>query len=536
MKQPTLVTQNLEDRSGIQTSATLAPPRRRGLVLERVQLGAVVQRLLLVLVFAGGAFLRLWQINALGFNTDEAVYAGQAAGIVGDPSLAPYFPVFRAHPLLFQFATALTFGSGVNDLTPRLLSVAIGLGTVYLAYLIAKLLYGHRIGVLTAFILAVMPYHVTVTRQNLLDGPLTFCATLSLYLMARFAASGRPAWLYAMGTALGLTFMTKETGIIVIGAFFAFLALSPEIRVRLRDLALAILGMAMIVVLFPISLALAGGLGTAQSYLVWQLFRRPNHEWSFYPAQVTLAIGPLVVLVAILGLWLLRRERSWREKLLVAWIVVPSLFFELWPTKGFQYLLVVTPAFAVLAGRMLLGWPANRNWSFRGLNGAWLRGLAVGIVALSLLVPSWVLIQPSSSSVFLAGSGGVPGGREAGLWMRSNVPAGSLSLTIGPSMANVLEFYGHRKAYGLSVSPNPLHRNPSYEPVYNPDYQIRNTDLQYLVWDSFSAARSPFFAQKLLGYVKRYHGRAVHTESVEVSTSAGATAQTPVIVIYEVRP
>ena len=42
-----------------------------------------LSRLILFLAMAGGAFLRIWQINAMGFNTDEAVYAGQAAAISG---------------------------------------------------------------------------------------------------------------------------------------------------------------------------------------------------------------------------------------------------------------------------------------------------------------------------------------------------------------------------------------------------------------------------------------------------------------------
>ena len=103
-------------------------------------------------------------------------------------------------------------------------------------------------------------------------------------------------------------------------------------------------------------------------------------------------------------------------------------------------------------------------------------------------------------------------------------------------MANVLQFYGHRKAYGLSVSPNPLRRNPSYDPVINPDLQIRTSEIQYLVWDSFSATRSPFFAQSLLKYINRYQGRVIHTESVSAPTAAGGTTESPVIVIYEVHP
>jgi hypothetical protein len=109
-------------------------------------------------------------------------------------------------------------------------------------------------------------------------------------------------------------------------------------------------------------------------------------------------------------------------------------------------------------------------------------------------------------------------------------------LTIGPSMANILQFYGHRRAYGLSVSLNPLRRNPTYVPLRNPDRSIRRGELQYVVWDAFSAARSPGFASRLLRYADRYHGRVVASESVPVTTRAGARTNTPVVVIYEVHP
>ena len=115
----------------------------------------------------------------------------------------------------------------------------------------------------------------------------------------------------------------------------------------------------------------------------------------------------------------------------------------------------------------------------------------LAVVVLTLVVPTWGSIQPSTSREFLAGSGGLPGGREAGTWIDANVPGGATLLTLGPSMANIVQFYGHREAFGLSVSPNPLNRNPSYVPVENADLQLRNGSIQYAVWDSFSAGRSP---------------------------------------------
>jgi hypothetical protein len=395
----------------------------------------------------------------------------------------------------------------------------VGVATVYLVYELGRLLYGRRAGLLAALLMALMPYHVVVTRQVLLDGPMTLFATLTLLLLARFAISGRRVWLYGAGAAMGLTFLSKETGIVLLGAVYAFLALTPELRVRLRDLAVSLGVMALVIAPFPVSLALSGRTGTGESYLAWQLFRRPNHDWLFYPATVPEAIGPLVALVAVAGLWLLRREASWRETLLLAWIATPLAFFQLWPVKGFQYLLPIAPALALLAGRALGRAPA----------------LAGVIVAASLLLPAWERVARDTPESFLAGAGGLPAGREAGEWIDEHVPAGSTFMTIGPSMANLVQYYGRRTAHGLSVSPNPLHRNPSYEPLGNPDQAIRDGEVQYLVWDTFSAARSPSFSRRLLGYADRYEGRAVHSELLPADTPRGNRAARPAIVVYEVR-
>jgi hypothetical protein len=296
----------------------------------------------------------------------------------------------------------------------------------------------------------------------------------------------------------------------------------------LRDLAISLGVMALVVAPFPLTLMLAGRQRTGESYLTWQLFRRPNHDWLFYPATVPEAVGPLVVLAAAVGLWLLRREASWRETLLVSWIAVPVVFFSLWPVKGFQYLLPIAPPLAVLAGRALsrLPRPAGRG----------ARSLGVAIVALSLLVPTWQRVQGARPDTFLAGSGGLPGGREAGKWIDENVPEGSAFMTIGPSMANLVRYYGRREAYGLSVSPNPLNRNPSYEPLINPDRAIRDSEVQYVVWDTFSAARSEGFSERLLEYVDRYDGRVVHTEVLPARTALGESADRPAIVVFGVRP
>lgn len=490
----------------------------------------------LVLVLAIG--IRVWGINQIGFNTDEAVYSGQAAAIARVPVLKDIFPVFRAHPLLFQFLLALLFNFGVSDLAARLLAVTIGVITVYIVYKLGSLMYGENTGILAALTLAIMPYHVVVSRQVLLDGPMVLCSTLTLYLLARYALTKNPIWLHAAGIGMGLTFLAKETGIILLGSVYAFFALSSEVYVRIRDLILSFLLMVLMILPFPLSLWLAGGSNVGRQYLIWQLFRRPNHTPDFYLATVPSEIGILVIVIAIAGLWLLRYERTWREKLLIWWIIVPIIFFQIWPTKGYQYLLAIAPPFAVLASRTLIRWlwVENPLTSEHRTSTFWIRVLAGGAMILTLLNSSWLAIQPATTGTFVAGTGGVPGGREAGEWIRDNLPTDATLLTIGPSMGNILQFYGHRQALALSVSPNPLHRNPSYESINNPDYEIRSNNIQYVVWDSYSAGRSSFFSERLLELTARFHGRVVHTQTVKVTLDDGTQVDKPVIIVYLVHP
>lgn len=515
------------------------PERRHATPPGVVQRPLLAPRTIFVLTVAGAVVLRLWQVNALGFNSDEAVYAGQAAAIAKVPQLTAIFPIFRAHPLLFQFTLSLFYHLGASDLVARLLAVAFGLGAVYLTYRVGLELYGPQAGAISGLFMALMPYHVVVSRQALLDVPEVFFATLTLLAMVRYAITKRPIWLYATAGALGLTFLSKETAIVLLPAIYAFVALTPELGTRVKQVLIS-LGIFVLVILpFPLSIRLGGGADTSHSFLVWQLFRPANHVGSFYLTEVPRAMGYLLVLLAVGGLWMLRGRRArWRQRLLLVWILVPFAFFQLWPVKGFQYLLPLAPCVAILAARAVTFWPLRSGVK---LLDTWIRAkeirtAAIIVVAVSLLIPSWQAITTSNSSTFLAGSGGVPGGREAGLWLRENAPAGSHFLAIGPSMANILEFYGRIPGYRLSVSPNPLHRNPAYDPIINPDLSLRRGDIQYIVWDSFSAARSTFFEDSLERYIRRYRAYPVHREQVDEPSPTGFPVPVDVIIIYQVGP
>jgi len=518
---------------------------RRWLLLTALPLTAIL---------ATALFFRFWQLAAVGFNGDEAVYTGTAASLAGNHALSTLFPVFRAHPLLFQTLLSVVLRIHETDWTARAFAAAIGVAAVAMTFLLGRRLYGRGAGLLAALLIAVMPYHVIVSRQVLLDGLMTLCATAALYCVVRYLHDAAPGWLAAGGAMIGAAILSKETSVILLGGLYAFFALTPRARMRVRHLLPAAGIMVAEVAVWPVSLRLSGQGQTGQNYLLWQLLRPPNHGLWFYFTVLPSWIGLAVLAAALSGLIWLRREATWRERLLLAWLVIPVIFFTLWPVKGFEYLLPVAPPLAILAGRTLARplplpskslpstslpskslpggeWLRSRSW----LPGAAMAALA-SITVGSLVVSTWSHIEPSASTSFLAGSGGLNGGRQAGDWIAHNAPRGARLLAIGPSVANVLEFYGHRPVSALSVSPNRHNRNPAYVPVPNPDKALRDGVFQYIVWDSYTAARSSFFANEARRLANKFHGVAVFTSAVSIRTSSGRGVVEPVIVIYEVHP
>src|SRR5512140_3017014 len=114
MEKPTFVQETDEATVSVQTFL-------RSLSLS----DALLRYMLLALIIAAGALIRLWQINVLGFNSDEAVYSGQAAALARMTYLQDLFPFFRSHPVLFPFLLSVIFKyAGMSDLWPRLLGVA----------------------------------------------------------------------------------------------------------------------------------------------------------------------------------------------------------------------------------------------------------------------------------------------------------------------------------------------------------------------------------------------------------------------------
>jgi hypothetical protein len=403
----------------------------------------------------------------------------------------------------------------------------------------------------------------------LLDGPMAFFFALCVLFLALYVRTPSRLTLFAAACAAGLAFLSKETAILMVPAILVFFLLASDVPLRRVDLLGAAGVYALTIAPFPLALWLAGGGGVAQQFLIWQVFRRPNHTPDFYLSVIPSLTIPIVAL-AVIGTVIALRRRKGIDVLIVALPVAMIAFFEVWPVKGFQYLVPVVAPIALLAADGLvaisrlaghavlrLGRPAlpARPATALAIAIACALILGSGLQAVVAAAPALVAIRSTDSDEvvmrdsarplgegrvgavsFTAGTGGLEASRPVGDWIRANTLPDANLLTIGPSFANVIQFYGGRRARALSVSPNPLHRNPTYEPVLNPDLLLRTNAVQYLVYDSYSAARTPFFSKKLMSYVKKYHGILVYEDDQEVRGAGGRLTRVPVVRIYAVHP
>lgn len=427
----------------------------------------------------------------------------------------------------------------------RYLSAIFGIATLYVVYLLGARLAGRTAGLAAAGLLGVMPFHIIVARQALLESPMTLFYTAAVYALIRYfdamdseSSSTLVVWSWALaiGTLSGLSFMSKEVAGILLMVVFAAMLVTGHFRFGHT----AIVMVAFLVTVSPHVLAIKlgpaseGGGGLAE-YVIWQVARPANHPVTFYVRNSLVYFGvPMLILIAVgMGMILRRlRHRADMMAMLIA-ILVPLWFFQVWKVKGFHYPVVMAPLAAALVAWVLLGWwrSSDRIMSL----------LASGAAAVTLVSLIWLAAingpaVDNSYRVGDAGYSGIPGGREAALWLADNAPEGSRMLGIGPSIGNIIRWYSDHQTSALSISPNPLRANPAYVPVRNPDFELRWGLIEYLVYDAYSAARTPHFANRLLDFVERYGGEIVHEEFAPLIGDDGEEYLAPVIRIYRVGP
>jgi DNA-binding beta-propeller fold protein YncE/4-amino-4-deoxy-L-arabinose transferase-like glycosyltransferase len=209
-------------------AAYLAEPglRVRRLPISRRELALLVG----ILVLA--AFFRFHLLNSIPFGLffDEAHNGLDARRVVQDGIFPVYFPdnYGRGNLYIFLLALGLRF-LGDSVLALRVVTALLGVLTPLAFYLLFRQIGGPRLGLLGAFLLAVMRWHVNFSRvvfdAVLVPLLLAFC----LWCLLRGLAQGSRVYYAWGGLALGLGLYAYAPFRLVpfaLLAFFAYLALT----------------------------------------------------------------------------------------------------------------------------------------------------------------------------------------------------------------------------------------------------------------------------------------------------------------------
>ena len=168
-------------------------------------------------------FLRFVLAATANLAEDEAYYwlwsTHLAAGYYDHPPMIAYW--IRAGTAIF----------GQTAFGVRFVALLSSLAGSYLLYRASLSLFRDA----NAALLAVLWLNATLLCNAAAivatpDTPLAFFATLTLFTLAKLIETGKGAWWYGVGAALGLAFMSKYTAVLLLPGVFVWMAVTAEGR------------------------------------------------------------------------------------------------------------------------------------------------------------------------------------------------------------------------------------------------------------------------------------------------------------------
>jgi hypothetical protein len=463
-----------------------------------------------------------------GFNNDEAIYSGQAATLAGYKQFGEHFSIYRAHPLLLQFLVSILFVNfGISDTIARIVPALLGVLMIIVTYMVGRTLYNRKVAMVSALVLAILPYHTILSRQVLLDVSLSFFFILTLYFVTLHLRCTKDfRWLYLVGVSSGLCFLSKEMGIFALITSILSMALIKTVTFKNLIIVIASFLLASSPYWIPI-MTIQEARNSALAYWHWQTSRDPNQSYNFYFTLISQeALGYVLT-----GLFVLFIAYALKTKIIkkpevfisLIWIAIPFIFFQFLPVKGYAFILPLVPPFVLLGVSFLFS-----DW-IKKIPHYWtvIIVLIPLIFAFSGPFAHYLLQIPP---IHLVGSGGEPHAREAAIWIRDNIPHKGIFLTLDTRTANVIKYYSNNEA--LSLHSN---KNPAYIQVDNPDIRILNDKIDYIVYEAYLVETLPYLkdeAKELNQLIIKYDGIPIHTEYETYIDGNGKNVLKPALIIY----
>ncbi|MEW5693757.1 MAG: glycosyltransferase family 39 protein [Candidatus Hydrogenedentota bacterium] len=173
--------------------------------------------LLLCIILFIASFLRIYKLDTIpgGFFCDEAATGYNTYSILktGYDPYNRFLPLFMNHhnidypeALYNYLSLPVIYLFGLNIFSTRLTSAIISIFSIITTYLFTKELFNKKVGLITAILLTVSPWHFQFSRIAFRAILLPFFTTLSLYLLLKSLKN--PRYFILGGLVLGLSLYT----------------------------------------------------------------------------------------------------------------------------------------------------------------------------------------------------------------------------------------------------------------------------------------------------------------------------------------
>lgn len=216
----------------------------------------------LLLVFA--AQQRVWPFDEVGnFYAAKAVAEKGIGTLFENYAIRPWLG--NQHPPLVPIMFGLVMRLvGVSQLIGRLITAVFALGTGWLTYRIGRRLFDQETALLGALLLFTFPLMLRLSAAMMVEVPLTFFFTLTVWFTLRLAERPSLGRLLLVGLVIGLGLLSKYTMVFVLPLVFGIFMVYGSFKQALRYLG----GLALIGFLFLVGwLLLASRLNVLQGQL-----------------------------------------------------------------------------------------------------------------------------------------------------------------------------------------------------------------------------------------------------------------------------
>lgn len=321
---------------------------------------------LLILIIAFGLFFRLYQINDKSLWLDEGVTYYNSSGDSLEEVWDKTAELDQSPPAYYFVMHGFLEIFGENEFGFRVVPVIFGILSILMLYLLGSVMFNREVGLFSAFLLAINPFHIGYSVESRMYVMLSLVALIGMYFLYKAMTSeGRSYlnWLFfSLFSVIGI-YTHSFFFFVLAGYALVFLLLLIPAKKRLGKFLAGLLSAVIVVVSFiPWLPNLLHQLDVERYWLVensfWDL---KGYLWHFSneDKRVLYSLFGLGILGVI---WHLFAEKAKRYKkeiystvaiLLFAGIGfgLPLAFSLMWePVMKLRYMIYILPFFLMTAG------------------------------------------------------------------------------------------------------------------------------------------------------------------------------------------